>query len=105
MYGEVAWFGAAPFAAPSVVEDVPPPGWVDASVNAITVPLYYMLTVPFEPSAVPLELFCMVADLESVMVVVCTSRYERGGRSPGELTTNAVAQGVGRMQVAFIHLE
>jgi hypothetical protein len=28
MYGEVAWSGPAPFAAPSVVEDVLPPGWV-----------------------------------------------------------------------------
>ena len=76
----MAWFDGAPFTAPSVVEDVPPPGWVDVSVNAITV-APYMLTVPFEPSAVPLELFCMtaVADLESVMVVVCTSRFERGG--------------------------
>ena len=78
MYGEVAWFGAAPFAAPSVVEDVPLPGWVDASVNAITVGRY-VLTVPFELSAVPLD-FCMTAveDLESVMGL--TSGSERGGR-------------------------
>jgi hypothetical protein len=27
MYGEVAWSGPAPFAVPSVVEDVLPPGW------------------------------------------------------------------------------
>ena len=93
MYGEVAWFGAAPFAAPSVVEDVPLPGWVDASVNAITVALHYMLTVPFEPSVVPLELFCMttVEDLESVMVVVCTNESFQAGRD--ELATSCSCSG------------
>ena len=27
MYGEVAWSGPAPLAVPSVVEEVPLPGW------------------------------------------------------------------------------
>jgi hypothetical protein len=33
MYGEVAWSGPAPFAVPSVVEDVLPPGWGSVRVR------------------------------------------------------------------------
>jgi hypothetical protein len=33
MYGEVAWSGPAPFAVPSVVEDVLLPGWGSVRVR------------------------------------------------------------------------
>jgi hypothetical protein len=71
VYGVVAWSDPVPFAAPSVVEDVPLPGWWYASdtqrpVAAMTA---RALTVPLEPSFAPFGLFCMtaVADLESLM--------------------------------------
>jgi len=65
VYGVVAWSDPVPFAAPSVVGDVPLPG------------------VPLAPSFVPFGLFCMtaVADLESLMDAVQDNRYrpQRGG--------------------------
>lgn len=91
MYGVVVWSDPVPLAVPSVVEDVPLPGWVCRQVtrqkreeSRVHDSGSETLTGPLEPSFVPFGFFCMtaVADLESLMSagVIDTVRGEGGGR-------------------------
>ena len=89
MYGEVAWSGPVPFVAPSVVEDVPLPGWrrthqTHTYETLRTVMVAQALTVPLEPSFVPFGLFCMTAVADVVSLMGANLSDAGSGKERGE---------------------